>query len=88
MPLKTSEIIMSTDKHQDRASRQLLLFGCEVPTQADKGMPSTLLEAQPVARPGLRLVSSTTTAQLSTALLPVESVTAIEARLIGRAKFF
>ena len=88
MPLKTSEITMSTDKQQDRASRQLQLFGCEVPAQANKGTPTTFVEAQPVARPGLRLVSSTTTVQLSAALLPVESLTTIEARLIGRAKFF
>jgi hypothetical protein len=88
MPLKASEIIMSTDKRQDLASSQLQLFGCEVSAQANKGTPTTFMEPQPVARPGLRLVSSTTTVQLSAPLLPAESLTAIEAKLIGRAKFF
>jgi hypothetical protein len=43
---------------------------------------------RPVARPGLRLVSSGSSAQSRMSLPQAEDLAAIEARLIGRAKFF
>jgi hypothetical protein len=43
---------------------------------------------RPVARPGLRLVSSGSNAQSPMSLPQAEDLAAIEARLIGRAKFF
>ena len=43
---------------------------------------------QPLARPGLRLVSSTAAAKGPKAHLASDDLTLIEARLIGRTKFF
>jgi hypothetical protein len=74
---------MSTSKQQEHSSNQLQLFGSEVPAEVVV-TPTAFVEPQPAARSGLRLVSSTSTAQQS----KVEDLTAIEARLIGRAKFF
>jgi hypothetical protein len=74
---------MSTGKHQDRTHQQLQLFGHEEPA-AVVVTPSAFGETHLATRVELRLVSNTTTAQQS----KTEDLTAIEARLIGRAKYF
>lgn len=78
---------MSMGKHQDRASQQLQLFGCELPSEV-VATRSAFVDPQPVTRSGLRLVSNTVAAQQSRACLPADDMTAIEARLIGKTKFF
>ena len=71
------------DKLRDHASRQLQLFGCEEPTKVVVA-PTTAVVVQQTANVQLRLVPGSTVAQR----LKVENVTAIQARLIGRTKFF
>ncbi len=75
---------MSTGKHQDRTCQQLQLFRCEVSAEAVTTATAFFVEAQPAPRVELRLVLNTTTPQRSKA----EDLSAIEARLIGRAKYF
>lgn len=78
---------MSTGKHQDLASHQLQLFGCEEPFKAVL-KPSAFVRAEPASRSGLRLVSSASSPTGSKAPSPSEDLTAIAVRLVGRAKFF
>lgn len=78
---------MSSGKQQDHASQQLPLFGSSV-TNEDVGTPPTLVEPQPTARAVLRLVASGPNAKSRKPCVQTEDLAVIEARLIGRAKFF
>ena len=78
---------MSTGKHQDQASNQLQLFGC---TEHDEAAlkPSAPLRAELPLRPGLRLITGGINAERLCAPDSPENLTAIAARLVGRARFF
>lgn len=78
---------MSTGKHQDHTSQQLPLFGGVV-TPEEVVAPPESVDSQPTARPVLRLVASGPGARSLKGHVHTEDLAAIEARLIGRAKFF
>jgi hypothetical protein len=78
---------MSMDKHSDFAPQQLQLFGCDVSVEPMLAS-ITVVESFVIARPGLYLVSSATSAGTSNAQPVAEHSTTIDERLIGRTKLF
>lgn len=80
-------MIMSTGNHRDPDPQQLHLFGGEAPAEV-VNVPSVVMELPNTARSGLRLVSSSATVQRFKVHFSAEDPSGIEARLIGRAKFF
>jgi len=78
---------MPADKHHHPASQQLQLFESEVTAEVTAA-PAALSSDRLATRSFLRLISNTTLTQSSNACTPAERLTAIEAQLIDRAKYF
>jgi len=78
---------MSADKPHDLASQQLQLFECDVPVEIPAA-PSNLEGGAPGARAVLHLISNTTLPQSPKVVFPAERLSAIEARLVDRVRYF
>lgn len=73
---------MSTGKHQDHADLQLPLFSREVPATVEDASDGSV-EARACTRAELRLVVNAAVKRSS-----MEDLSAVEARLISRARYF
>jgi len=82
-----TKIIMPTGTHQDQDSEQLQLFGSLMPSE-DEVAPLVVAASQAITRPSLRLVGSDRGRQSGTLTDRPDDLSMIEARLIGRTRFF